>query len=314
MKKKLVAGAVTLLSVVTLAACANGTNKDVVTMKGDTITVSDFYDEIKNNQGAQQVLFQMTINKVFEKEYGSKVSNKDVDKELDKQKKQLGKQFDAYLAQQGLTEETAKKQIRSNMLLEYAVNQAAKKDIKESDYKAAFESYTPEVTAQIIKLDSEDKAKEVLEAAKAEGADFAQIAKDNSTDTATKDKGGEVKFDSGTADIPSQVKEAAFKLDENGISDVITVSAGQNYSASYYIVKLNKKTEKGSDWKKYEKRLKEIIVDGRKQDTNYIRSIIAKAMTNANIKVKDDAFKSTFNQYLQNIGVQTSDSSSSSKK
>ena len=231
-----------------------------------------------------------------------------------KQKKQLGNQFDAYLAQQGLTEETAKKQIRSNMLLEYAVNQAAKKDIKESDYKAAFESYTPEVTAQIIKLDSEDKAKEVLEAAKAEGADFAQIAKDNSTDTATKDKGGEVKFDSGTADIPSQVKEAAFKLDENGISDVITVSAGQNYSASYYIVKLNKKTEKGSDWKKYEKRLKEIIVDGRKQDTNYIRSIIAKAMTNANIKVKDDAFKSTFNQYLQNIGVQTSDSKSSSKK
>ena len=70
MKKKLVAGAVTLLSVVTLAACANGTNKDVVTMKGDTITVSDFYNEIKNNQGAQQVLFQMTINKVFEKEYG----------------------------------------------------------------------------------------------------------------------------------------------------------------------------------------------------------------------------------------------------
>ena len=36
MKKKLVAGAVTLLSVVTLAACANGTNKDIVTMKGGT--------------------------------------------------------------------------------------------------------------------------------------------------------------------------------------------------------------------------------------------------------------------------------------
>ncbi len=42
-------------------------------------------------------------------------------------------------------------------------NQTAKKDIKEeeSDYEAAFESYTPEVTAQIIKLDSEDKAKSV---------------------------------------------------------------------------------------------------------------------------------------------------------
>ena len=92
---------------------------------------------------------------------------------------------------------------------------------------------------------------------------------------------------------------------------MITVSAGQNYSASYYIVKLNKKTDKGSDWKKYEKRLKEILTAERKNDANFIRSIIAKAMTNANIKVKDDAFKATFNQYMQNIGATTEDSSSS---
>ena len=72
MKKKLVAGAVTLLSVVTLAACANGTNKDIVTMKGDTITVSDFYNEIKNNQGAQQVLFQMTSIKSLKKNMDQK--------------------------------------------------------------------------------------------------------------------------------------------------------------------------------------------------------------------------------------------------
>ena len=55
-------------------------------MKGDTITVGDFCDEIKHNQGAQQYLFQMTINKVFEKEYGSKVSDKDVEKKVDEQK------------------------------------------------------------------------------------------------------------------------------------------------------------------------------------------------------------------------------------
>ncbi len=86
-------------------------------------------------------------------------------------------------------------------------------------------------------------------------------------------------------------------MDENGISEDHSFSRSKLFWAAT-TVKL-KKTEKGSDWKKYEKRLKEIIVDGRKQDTNYIRSIIAKAMTNANIKVKDDAFKSTFNQYLQ---------------
>lgn len=312
MKKKFVAGAVTLLSVVALAACAKGgSDKDIVTMKGDTITVGDFYDEIKNNQGAQQYLFQMTINKVFEKEYGSKVSDKDVEKKVDEQKKQLGEAFNSYLTQQGLTEETNKQQIRSNLLLEYAVDQAISKELTDEAYKKAFESYTPEITANVIKLDSEEKANEVLASVKAEGADFAQIAKENSTDASTKDKGGEIKFDSGTTTVPTRVKEAASKLDVNGISDVVIDPASQKSAGAYYIVKVTKKEEKGSDWKKYEKRLKEILTAERKNDANFIRSIIAKAMTNANIKVKDDAFKATFNQYMQNIGATTEDSSSS---
>ena len=312
MKKKFVAGAVTLLSVVALAACAkSGSDKDIVTMKGDTITVGDFYDEIKYNQGAQQYLFQMTINKVFEKEYGSKVSDKDVEKKVDEQKKQLGEAFNSYLTQQGLTEETNKQQIRSNLLLEYAVDQAISKELTDEAYKKAFESYTPEITANVIKLDSEEKANEVLASVKAEGADFAQIAKENSTDASTKENGGEIKFDSGTTTVPTRVKEAASKLDVNGISDVVIVPASQNNAGSYYIVKVTKKEEKGSDWKKYEKRLKEILTAERKNDANFIRSIIAKAMTNANIKVKDDAFKATFNQYMQNIGATTEDSSSS---
>jgi foldase protein PrsA len=312
MKKKFVAGAVTLLSVVELAACAKGgSDKDIVTMKGDTITVGDFYDEIKHNQGAQQYLFQMTINKVFEKEYGSKVSDKDVEKKVDEQKKQLGEAFNSYLTQQGLTEETNKQQIRSNLLLEYAVDQAISKELTDEAYKKAFESYTPEITANVIKLDSEEKANEVLASVKAEGADFAQIAKENSTDASTKEKGGEIKFDSGTTTVPTRVKEAASKLDVNGISDVVIDPASQKSAGAYYIVKVTKKEEKGSDWKKYEKRLKEILTAERKNDANFIRSIIAKAMTNANIKVKDDAFKATFNQYMQNIGATTEDSSSS---
>ena len=312
MKKKFVAGAVTLLSVVALAACAKGgSDKDIVTMKGDTITVGDFYDEIKHNQGAQQYLFQMTINKVFEKEYGSKVSDKDVEKKVDEQKKQLGEAFKSYLTQQGLTEETNKQQIRSNLLLEYAVDQAISKELTDEAYKKAFETYTPEITANVIKVDSEEKANEVLASVKAEGADFAQIAKENSTDASTKEKGGEIKFDSGTTTVPTRVKEAASKLDVNGISDVVIDPASQKSAGAYYIVKVTKKEEKGSDWKKYEKRLKEILTAERKNDANFIRSIIAKAMTNANIKVKDDAFKATFNQYMQNIGATTEDSSSS---
>ena len=105
-------------------------------------------------------------------------------------KKQLGEAFKSYLTQQGLTEETNKQQIRSNLLLEYAVDQAISKELTDEAYKKAFETYTPEITANVIKLDSEEKANEVLASVKAEGADFAQIAKENSTDASTKEKGG----------------------------------------------------------------------------------------------------------------------------
>ena len=69
MKKKFLAGAITLLSVVTLAACSQAGGKDIITMKGSTITVSDFYNKVKNNAAAQQVLLNMTIKNVFEKKW-----------------------------------------------------------------------------------------------------------------------------------------------------------------------------------------------------------------------------------------------------
>ena len=72
-----------------------------------------------------------------------------------------------------MTEETNKQQIRSNLLLEYAVDQAISKELTDEAYKKAFETYTPEITANVIKLDSEEKANEVLASVKAEGADFA---------------------------------------------------------------------------------------------------------------------------------------------
>ena len=281
MKKKILTGAVTLFSVVALAACSQtAKDKDIVTMKGETITVSEFYDQVKNNGASQQVLLQMAIKQVFEEKYGKKVTDED-----------------AY-----------RDQIRANKLVEYAVKKAAEKELTDDNYKAFFETYTPEVTAQIIKVDSEEKAKEVLEKAKAEGADFGQLAKENSTDKDTKDKGGEVKFDSTSTTIPDAVKKATFALEENGVSDVITVRGKQNYSASYYIVKLVKKTQKSAKWTDYKKQLKEGILTQKQNDASFIRSVISKELKEANLKVKDPAFQNVFAQYVEG------DTSSSSSK
>jgi len=300
MKKKIVAGAVTLLSVAVLAACGktSGSDKDIITMKGDTITVSEFYDKVKSNPSAQQVLLNLTIKEVFEKQYGKKVTDKEVEEAYEKSSKAYGDNFARVLAQAGLTEDAYREQIRTNKLVEYAVKKAAEKELTDENYKAAYESYTPEVTAQIIKVDSEDKAKEVLAAAKAEGADFAQLAKDNSTDGDTKDKGGEIKFDSAATNVPDAVKKAAFGLEANAVSDLVTVRSNQG-QASYYIVKLVSKTEKSSKWEDYKDKLKQVILTAKQNNTSFIQSVVAKELKDANIKVKDAAFQNLFSQYTQ---------------
>ena len=310
MKKKLMAGAITLLSVATLAACSNSSEgTDLISMKGDVITEHQFFEEVKNNATAQQVLLNMTIQKVFEKQYGSEVSDKEVEDAVAEEQKKYGDSYQTILARSGMTAESRKAQIRTSKLVEYAVKKAAEAELTDENYKKAFEEYTPEVTAQIIKLDSEDKAKEILTKAKESGADFAQLAKDNSTDEKTKENGGEITFDSASTELPDVVKKAAFALDVNGISDVITAPGTQAYTSSFYIVKLTKKSEKSSNLDDYKEKLKTIILTQKQNDATFVQGVISKELQDANIKVKDQAFQNIFTQYIN--GETTSDSSSS---
>lgn len=305
--KKILAGAVTLLAAVTLAACSNSAGKDIITMKGATITESEFYDRVKTNSSAQQVLLEMVISEVFEEKYGDKVTDKDVDEAYNKTAKQYGDSFDAALTSAGLTTETYRAQIRNNKLVEYAVKKAAEKELTDENYKAAYDAYTPEVTARIIKLDDEAKANEILTAAQAEGADFATLAKENSTDATTAENGGEVKFDSTSTTVATELQTAIFALDAGQVgAAVVPVVDLKTYQTAYYVVKLESKTEKSDNWKDYKDILKESIMTSKESDSAFIASVVSKALQDANVKVKDDAFQSVLSQYI------SSDSSSSS--
>ena len=300
MKKKFLAGAITLLSVATLAACSTSSQgADLISMKGDVITEHQFFEEVKNNPTAQQVLLNMTIQKVFEKQYGSEVSDKDVDDAVAEEQKKYGDSYQTVLARAGMTAESRKQQIRTSKLVEYAVKKAAEAELTDENYKKAYEEYTPEVTAQIIKLDSEDKAKEVLAKAKESGADFAQLAKDNSTDVKTKANGGEITFDSASTELPAAVKKAAFALDVDGVSDVITAPGTQAYTSNFYIVKLTKKSEKSANWEDYKEKLQSIILTQKQNDATFVQGVIGKELQAANIKVKDQTFQTIFTQYIQ---------------
>jgi foldase protein PrsA len=264
-------------------------------MKGGKITVEDFYNEAKKEQSNQSLVRNMIIYKVFENAYGDKVTDKQIDKEYKKQEKQLGDSFESQLQSAGYTKKSYKEYLKQSLAFQEGLKAHVK--ITDKDIKAAWDSFHPEVTARIILASSEDEAKEIKKQLDDKG-DFAKIAKEKSQDSTTKKDGGEIKFDSQSTTVPSEVKEAAFKLKDGEVSDVITAMDSSTYQSSYYIVKMEKNSSKGNDMDKYKKELKQIAEDTKMADQTFSSEVISKELKKANVKIKDDSFENILSDFL----------------
>lgn len=303
MKKRFLALAI-LLGTGLLSGCTNAGEKTAVSYKGGTISEQEVMDSLKKMQGADSAVQQLIVYQVFEDKYGDDVSTKEIDSQYDQTKKQLGDSFDSQLKSAGYTEQTFKDSIKQSL----AFQEGLKKHIKltDEDLKTAWESFHPEVEAQIIQVASEDDAKDVKKSAD-KGDDFSKLAKDKSTDTTTKEDGGKVKFDSTTTTVPAEVKEAAFKLKDGQVSDVITSTNASTYNTEYYVVKMVKNQNKGNDMDKYKKELKEIATDTKLSDSTFQNKVIGEVLKDANVKIKDKDFENVLSTF-------TSDSSTASSK
>ncbi|GER77888.1 MULTISPECIES: peptidylprolyl isomerase [Enterococcus] len=303
MKKKFLALAI-VLGAGLLSGCTNAGEKTAVSYKGGTISEQEVMDSLKKMQGADSTVQQLIVYQVFEDKYGDDVSAKEVDSQYDQTKKQLGDSFDSQLKTAGYTEETFKDSIKQSL----AFQEGLKKHIKltDEDLKTAWKTFHPEVEAQIIQVASENDAKDVKKAAD-KGDDFSKLAKDKSTDTTTKEDGGKVKFDSTTTTVPTEVKEAAFKLKDGQVSDVITSTNTSTYATEYYVVKMVKNQNKGNDMDKYKKELKEIATDTKLSDSTFRNKVIGEVLKDANVKIKDKDFENVLSTF-------TSDSSTASSK
>ena len=303
MKKRFLALAI-VLGTGLLLGCTNAGEKTAVSYKGGTISEQEVMDSLKKMQGADSAVQQLIVYQVFEDKYGDDVSTKEIDSQYDQTKKQLGDSFDSQLKSAGYTEQTFKDSIKQSL----AFQEGLKKHIKltDEDLKTAWESFHPEVEAQIIQVASEDDAKDVKKAAD-KGDDFSKLAKDKSTDTTTKEDGGKVKFDSTTTTVPAEVKEAAFKLKDGQVSDVITSTNASTYTTEYYVVKMVKNQNKGNDMDKYKKELKEIATDTKLSDSTFQNKVIGEVLKDANVKIKDKDFENVLSTF-------TSDSSTASSK
>ena len=283
-------------ALVTLSGCSSShsASKDIITMKGDTIRVSDLYKEAKQfpSQPTNTLLQNLTFDKIFTKDFGKEVTDKDVSKKVKSIKDQYGSQFSSALQQQGLTEASFTPYMRTQMLEQAAIDH----EIKETQYtdanlKKAWESYHPDVTAYVVSETSKDAATKALDAAKKDDAGKASFEKTNAESKVT--------FNSTSTSVPTEVQTAAFKLKNGEFSDVIESTSSSTGATSYYIVEMVKTSEKGTDMNKYKKELQNVIKTEKEQDTTFVSGVIAKYLKKNNVTVKESAFASLFSQFTQ---------------
>lgn len=308
--KKIGLALIGLMCAGTLAACS-AKSEEVISMKGDTITADDIYQNIKTDSTVQQKITNLLLNKVADKAYGDKVDSKEVDKAFETTKKQYGDNFESALKQSGLTVDSYKESLKTNAAFEKMLE--AHIEIKDADLKEIWATYHPEVETQLISVADKKEADSLLEKAN-KGDDFGKLAKEKSTLASAKDN-GTVKFDSSDSTIPDEVKKAAYELKDGAISKVLEVSSyDSNYqeTKAYYIVKMVKNQEKGNDMKPFKKQLTKLATDAKKSDSAFQVEVIGKEFKKANVKVKDEDISGILSQFMPE--EKTSSTNSSGKE
>lgn len=276
MKKTLFA--VTFAASLGLAACSNPGDEVVVKTAVGDITQDEFYKEIKDIAG-EQLLQQVVIEKILNDKY--EVTDEEVQKQYDTYAEQYGDQMAAVLEANGLTEESFKQNIRFSLLQEKA---KAEVEVSDEEVKAYYDQASKELHARHILVATEEEANEIVKKLK-DGGDFAEIAKEKSTDTASAAEGGDLGwFTVGT--MVEEFNDAAYALELNTISEPVKSDFG------YHIIEvLEKRDVEG--YGTLEEKKEEITETIRNEKADWA-TIQAKLVKDAKVEVKDKDLKDTF--------------------
>ena len=108
----------------------------------------------------------MIVLKVFNEKYGDDVTEEMIDEQFNNVAEQYGgsDSFESTLTASGYTVKSYRAELKEQLALREGLK--ANMDITDEEMKTAWDSFHPEVEAQIIKVASEDDAKDVLEEAK----------------------------------------------------------------------------------------------------------------------------------------------------
>lgn len=205
------------------------------------ITTGDFYGEISDLVGRQVLsyIIDETLVRQAAKRSGIAVTEAEIDRELEIYREAAGENFNAFLAQYGMTEADFRRTLEMSLL----VFKVSTKDVQVSDADIAgyYESHKadyaiPEkVRASHILVETKQDAEEIVELLAA-GADFQGLARDRSLDTYSAQAGGDLGYFARGAMVV-EFEQAAFSMAVGETSGIVKSQFG------YHILQVTDRTE-----------------------------------------------------------------------
>lgn len=220
------------------------TNREIVATVGDSkITKEELYDKLVE-QGGSNILSQMIDAEIINQEAKKEkiqVTDEEIDAEMENYMAQYGgeEMFESVLQQSGLTKDDLKGDIIQYIQIEKLVD--SRISITDEEIKEYFEEnkdklgQEEQVKASHILVEDEKTAKD-LKKQLDDGADFAELAKEHSTDPGSAENGGELGF-FGKGKMVKEFEDVAFAAKVDEISEPVKSEKG------YHIIKVEEKKE-----------------------------------------------------------------------
>ncbi len=220
-----------------------GQNDKVASVNGKEISKDDLYAEMLKTSGPETLDLMISdeiIRQETEKEDIS-VTDEEIAAEIAVYEEEYGgaEQLEAALAENGMTIEDLKEEVQTYVKIEKLIGPNI--EITDEQIEAYFEEnkdslgQSAKVEASHILTETKEEAEEI-KAQLADGADFAEVAKEQSTDTVSAENGGQLGT-FGAGEMAPEFEEAAFAMEVGGISEPVETEFG------FHIIKVTDKTE-----------------------------------------------------------------------
>lgn len=248
---------------------SNSDKDTVASVNGEKITKEELYNLLVE-QGGEQALEALITEKVIKlesKKQNVQVSDVDIQTEIDKYYEYYGgkESFEQAVTASGISLADMREDVAITLQLKKLLEPRI--TINEDELKTYFtenkDSFAvkKQVKASHILVDSEDIAQDVKNKL-AGGTDFAQLAKEYSTDDGTKEKGGDLGF-FGSGDMVKEFEDVAFALAPGVISDPVKTEYG------YHLIKVvEQKAAQEATYEENVTKIKDLILE-EKMQTEY---------------------------------------------